>query len=61
MPLAPPPGEQVGGALPMAAGMRAWTMIDLKPGSYVAVCFVPDSTDGKSHLEHGMMLPITVK
>jgi hypothetical protein len=56
----PPPGEQAGGALPMAAGMRAWTTIDLKAGSYVAVCFVPDSGDGKSHLEHGMLMPLTV-
>ena len=32
-----------------------------QPGSYVAICFIPDSGDGKSHLEHGMMMPITVK
>lgn len=57
----PPPGEQAGGAMPMAPGMRAWATIDLKPGSYVAVCFVPDSGDGKSHLQHGMMMPLTVK
>ncbi|MBI5566280.1 MAG: hypothetical protein HY870_15385 [Chloroflexi bacterium] len=56
----PPPGEQAGGALPMAAGMRAWATVDLKAGSYVAVCFVPDSGDGKSHLEHGMLMPLTV-
>jgi hypothetical protein len=57
----PPPGEEAGGALPMAPGMRAWTTVDLKPGNYVAVCFVPDPADGKSHLEHGMLMPITVK
>ena len=56
----PPPGEEAGGALPMAPGMRAWTTVDLKPGNYVAVCFVPDPADGKSHLEHGMMMPIKV-
>jgi hypothetical protein len=56
----PPPVEQAGGALPMGVGMRAWTTIDLKPGNYVAVCFVPDSGDGKSHLEHGMMMPLKV-
>jgi hypothetical protein len=57
----PPPGEEAGGALPMAPGMRAWTTVDLKPGNYVAVCFVPDSGDGKSHLEHGMLMPLTVQ
>lgn len=56
----PPPGEDAGGALPMGAGMRAWTTVNLTPGNYVAVCFVPDPADGKSHLEHGMMMPITV-
>ncbi len=56
----PPPGEEAGGALPMAPGMRAWTTVDLKPGNYVAVCFVPDPADGKSHLEHGMLMPLTV-
>lgn len=59
-PSGPPPGEEVGGALPMAAGMRAWTTVDLKPGNYVAVCFIPDSGDGKSHLEHGMLMPLKV-
>jgi hypothetical protein len=61
VPGGPPPGEEAGGALPMAPGMRAWTTVDLKTGNYVAVCFVPDPADGKSHLEHGMLMPITVK
>jgi hypothetical protein len=56
----PPPGEEAGGALPMAPGMRAWTTVDLKPGNYVAVCFIPDTGDGKSHLEHGMLMPLKV-
>ena len=56
----PPPGDEAGGALPMAPGMRAWTTIDLKPGNYVAVCFIPDTGDGKSHLEHGMLMPFKV-
>lgn len=60
-PSGPPPGEPVGGALPMAPGMRAWETVDLKPGNYLAVCFLPDPADGKSHLEHGMLMPITVK
>lgn len=57
----PPPGELIEGTLPIGAGMRAWTTIDLKPGNYVAVCMVPDSADGKPHAMHGMMVPVTVK
>ena len=56
----PPPGDMAGGALAIGPGMRSWTTVDLQPGNYVAVCFIPDSGDGRSHLEHGMMMPITV-
>ena len=56
----PPPGDMVGGALAIGPGMRSWSTLELTPGNYVAICFIPDSGDGKSHLEHGMMMPIKV-
>ena len=56
----PPPGDMVGGALAIGPGMRSWTTLELTPGNYVAICFIPDSGDGKSHLEHGMMMPLKV-
>jgi hypothetical protein len=59
-PSGPPPGDMAGGALAIGPGMRSWTTIDLQPGNYVAICFIPDSGDGKSHLEHGMLMSIKV-
>jgi hypothetical protein len=59
-PSGPPPGDMAGGALAIGSGMRSWTTIDLQPGNYAAVCFIPDPADGKAHLEHGMIMPITV-
>lgn len=56
----PPPGDMVGGALAIGPGLRSWTTLELTPGNYMAICFIPDSGDGKSHLEHGMMMPIKV-
>ena len=34
--------------------------VDLEPGEYIALCFVPDANDGAPHLVHGMVLPFTV-
>ena len=60
-PSGPPPGDMAGGALAIGPGMRSWTTVDLTPGNYVAICFIPDSGDGKAHLEHGMIMPLAVK
>jgi hypothetical protein len=57
----PLPGDIAGGAVVIGPGMRSWTTFDLQPGTYVAICFILDSGDGKSHLGHGMIMPITVK
>ena len=29
--------------------------VELTPGEYGLICFVPDAKDGKLHLMHGMM------
>lgn len=61
-PEGPPPFEQVAFWAPMSAGERAWMDVDLPPGDYTVVCFLPDfaSTPPQSHLEHGMVRTLTV-
>jgi hypothetical protein len=56
----PAPVEPVGGVAEMRPDQVADMYIDLTPGEYVALCFVPDATDGMPHLVHGMALPFTV-
>jgi hypothetical protein len=59
-PAGPPPGTLVNGASPMTAGVANTTVLDLTPGDYGLICFVPDSKDGKPHLAHGMIKQVTV-
>lgn len=61
-PEGPPPFEQVAFWEPMSAGERAWMDVDLPPGDYTVVCFLPDfaSDPPASHLEHGMVRTLTV-
>ena len=56
----PPPGEVMGGVAPFKSGQSLYLEVDLTPGNYLLVCFVPDATDGKPHVEHGMIMPITI-
>jgi hypothetical protein len=37
-----------------SAGTTAWYTADLTPGTYVAVCFVPDRVNGIPHAMLGM-------
>jgi hypothetical protein len=57
----PPPARPLGGISGMEADGEAYFPVDLAPGNYVLLCFLPDAKDGKQHLEHGMIRPITVK
>jgi hypothetical protein len=34
--------------------------MDLPPGEYGLVCFVPDAKDGKPHFMHGMITQLTI-
>ena len=65
----PPPGfpyqesdfnfEQPGlGAL--SAGQTSWLALDLEPGTYIALCFVPDDETGVPHALMGMVQVFTV-
>ncbi len=56
----PPPGSAVGGVASMKPGTINYFDVELEPGEYVAICFVPDKGDGKPHFEHGMARQFTV-
>ncbi len=56
----PPPGAPVGVTTPMALGEENIITVDLAPGEYGLVCFVPDAKDGKPHSMHGMITQFTI-
>jgi hypothetical protein len=35
--------------------------VNLEPGEYGLICFVPDAKDGKPHIAHGMVTQFTVR
>ncbi len=49
------PGKAMGGTSAQKSGEVAYLPVDLTPGNYLLVCFVPDAKDGKPHLAHGMI------
>jgi hypothetical protein len=59
-PKGPPPGMPMGGMSGMAKGTVAYVPVDLTPGEYALLCFIPDAKDGKPHFRHGMMKSFTV-
>lgn len=60
-PSGPPPFEMVGGWTPMGAGQTIYTTMDLPPGDYTVLCFLPDlNGDFSPHLAHGMVAQLTV-
>jgi len=48
-----------GGVAAVDPGGTAESVMDLKPGQYFLVCFLPDP-NGLPHLAHGMVKPLTV-
>ena len=56
-----PPAMPVGGLSFMDKGRTASFPVDLTPGNYAMICFVPDAKDGKSHAVHGMITQFAVK
>jgi hypothetical protein len=57
----PLPGSSLGGAAPMAPGQVEYVPLDLTPGDYAILCFVPDPTkNNMPHLAEGMARPFTV-
>jgi uncharacterized cupredoxin-like copper-binding protein len=57
----PPPAHFVGGVSPIAPGRSDEIQLDLTPGHYVFLCFVPDARDGKPHVAHGMVRDLVVR
>lgn len=55
------PFVSVPSTAPKAPGMTNWLMLDLAPGNYVAICFVPSPANGFApHFALGMLMPFTV-
>jgi hypothetical protein len=52
----PDPSESVyaGGLGMMSGGQTAWVVLDLVPGTYVMLCFIPDQQMGMPHATMGM-------
>ena len=59
-PVGAPPGEVVGGASFISPNGENFIDIDLTPGDYGFICFVPDAKDGKPHVAHGMIQPFKI-
>jgi hypothetical protein len=59
--VAGPPFTSAGGMQGMAAGLRGWAVLDLEPGNYLAVCFIPDPATGQPHVALGMVGSFTVE
>ena len=57
----PPPMSLAGGITSLDPGAQATTTVDLEPGEYALICFIPDDKDGKPHVAHGMISQITVE
>jgi hypothetical protein len=60
-----PAGEMpmtfAGGVQALSVGKRNFITLDLEPGTYIALCFVPSpEMDGAPHMALGMIQPFTV-
>lgn len=53
-PVGPAPGTIHGGLSGIMPGTHAFIEVDLPPGEYGLLCFLPDRKDGKPHFMHGM-------
>ncbi|HYV96527.1 MAG TPA: hypothetical protein VE967_03635 [Gemmatimonadaceae bacterium] len=60
-PSGPPPGNAIGGVAPSAPGLTQYFTVDLTPGNYFMICFLPDPKDQKPHFAHGMLQEFTVQ
>jgi len=50
----PPPGKPLGGVPAFMPGKNTYFEVNLTPGDYALICFLPDAKDGKPHHQHGM-------
>jgi hypothetical protein len=54
------PGKYLAGMAPIEQGATARFEINVEPGEYALICFLPDAKDGKPHTMHGMLKQVTV-
>jgi hypothetical protein len=57
----PPPFEAVGGMNGLSQGESDYMTLDLEPGTYVAICNIPDPGTGLPHARLGMIRQFTVQ
>lgn len=57
----PPPFAGIGGMQGLEVGGSGWIKLDLSPGTYVAICNIPDPGSGKSHAQLGMVAEFSVQ
>jgi hypothetical protein len=55
------PVSAAGGAAPLDPGGTAYTSVDLEPGNYMVICYVPDPDGGMPHFAKGMVDSFTVE
>ena len=55
------PGVPIGGAQGLSLGGASYLTLDLEPGTYVALCLIPDPATGQPHLALGMVAPFMVE
>ena len=56
----PPPGMPIGGITGIDKGEFNDLTLNLAPGEYALICFLPDVKDGKPHFVYGMIKQFTV-
>ena len=60
-PSGPPPVTGAGGVAGIAPNATVSMDLDLQPGNYAYICFVPDAATGKPHAALGMIAELTVQ
>jgi hypothetical protein len=61
-PAGPPPFESAGGFQALMAGGQGWANLNLEPGDYALVCFVPSGANaGAPHAALGMVATFTAE
>ena len=56
----PPPAAPLGGIVGQVKGQHAFFTVNLDPGDYVLICFLPDAKNGKPHFTHGMVQALKI-
>jgi plastocyanin len=57
----PPPVTAAGGGAPLDPGGTSYVSMDLEPGKYMVICYVPDPEGGMPHFAKGMVDEFTVE